>query len=170
MAKTPSKSPTAKSKVPEIVEYRSGDPLWIRWLLPCDMATVAKMDRLEFDHESWVEKDFAVFLKGHHTRLGFVATAHDHVVGYMVYEWFKNRVELVRLCVLPEVRRQTIATQMIVQLKERLRASKKCRHLAANVPDHLLPMQLFLKKEEFRALHVLSEEDGNDFYRMIYTF
>jgi len=168
MAKTPSKRSKAKSKVPEIVEYRSGDPLRIRWLLPCDMAAVVRMDRLAFDHNSWVEEDFTVFLKGR-TRIGLVATAHDHVVGYMIYEWFKNRVDLIRLCVLPEVRRQTIASQMIVLLKEKLLASKKCQQLAASVPDHLLAMQLFLKEQGFLALHVI-KEDGDDFYRMIYSF
>jgi len=53
MAKTPSKRSKAKHTVPEILEYRSGDPLRIRWLLPCDMASVARMDRLAFDLDFW---------------------------------------------------------------------------------------------------------------------
>ena len=167
MAKTSCKRSTAKRRVPEKREYRSGDSLTIRWLLQMDMPDVVRMDRLLFGLDSWVEDDFTVLLKSH-LCVGLVATSHDYVVGYIIYEWSKNRVDLLRLCVLPEVQRQTIGTQMIACLKHKLVASQKCKHLVADVPDDQLAMQLFLKEQGFIASSIQNDE-GKEVYRMVYT-
>jgi ribosomal protein S18 acetylase RimI-like enzyme len=104
-----------------------------------------------------------------HNRIIQVVERGDRVVAHMVFRLLPESIQLVRLAVLPECRRQGIAEGMLHQLGERVLAGYPRRRVLAVVPEDNVPSQFLLRKAWYRAVRVLRQwEDGRDAYRFVY--
>jgi len=165
MAKTPKKKPANRRKVFEPFDYSPGDIPRIRYMVSVDMSAAVRLDRLCFGADSWVEEDFKNIERNKNV-ISMAATHNNHLLGYMIYELSKNRITVLRLCVLPDHQRKKVGTRLIERLKEKLNIQGR-KQLVVDVPDSHLPLQIFLKKLGFRATDIL-KRDGKEYYRMLY--
>lgn len=136
-----------------------------RWIVRVDMPSVLEIDRDSFD-EWWTEHEFKEQLKGTYC-IGMVAVRGEKVVGYMVYYLVKERIELVRLAVHPEHRRQGIGRTMLDRLVAKLSLQRR-KEAWFEVPEEFLPAQLWLRACGWRCEQIVESAacEGN-FYRFV---
>ena len=72
----------------------------IRWMIRRDMAEVLQIERSSFEYH-WTEADFLHCLRQRNC-IGMVAEHGNRVVGFMIYELFKNRLHILNFAVAPE--------------------------------------------------------------------
>lgn len=139
----------------------------IRWMIHDDLPAVVAIERLSFD-QAWSHDEFVLFLGGMH-RIGVVAEVGDAdhgftTVGFLLYELYQCRFDVVNFAVHPEWRRSGIAGQMLRPLAAKLDGSK-CR-INAVVRDSNLSAQLFFRSQGFRAVEILRgcyADDGDGY-------
>lgn len=117
-----------------------------RWLIRRDLQTVLDIDRDSF-WEPWGEDAFLEKLRQRNC-IGMVAVQgekkNEKIVGFMVYELWKEKLVLLRLAVHPEHRRQGVGRAMLDRLVAKL--SLQRRHEAwFEVPEENLAAQLWLR-------------------------
>jgi ribosomal-protein-alanine N-acetyltransferase len=121
----------------------------IRWMIRRDMPEVLAIEASSFEFP-WVEEDFIRCLRQRNC-IGMVAEHDDRVVGFMIYELNKNRIQVLNFAVDCEFR-----TRLALEVRE--------TNLAA---------QLFFRTTGFRAVSVLRnfyEDTPEDAYLMQYRF
>lgn len=136
-------------------------PAHIRWMIACDWpevlaisaATPFPMEASELD--KWLRRPNCIAV---------VAECGTKVVGFMIYELHKRRIELLYLAVAPDSRGHGLGLQIIDKLKRKMATNKKPQ-LAASVPESLLPVQKLLRSEGFKATSVVKARP-EDAYRM----
>ncbi len=98
-----------------------------------------------------------------------VAEIGDEVVGFMIYELHKNRLNLVSLGVDPNYGRRGIGSEMVSKLTSKLSPDRRNR-ITCCVSDSNLDAHLFLRSLGFKATRVLRGVgcDGSDEYEMVY--
>ena len=141
----------------------------IRWMIRCDMPTIQSIEAASFEYP-WQEEDFNRHLRQHNS-IGMVAEYDEQVVGFMVYECYKHRIELPNFAVHPKFRRRGVATHMVAKLTGKLSVGRRTE-IALKVKETNLPAQLFFRESGFRAVSVLRdslEGTSEDAYRMIFT-
>ena len=119
----------------------------------------------------WCEEDFLYCLR-QRNRLGMVVEYGEEVLGFMIYELHRAKLNVLNLSVHPDYRHQGIGSQMIKKLVGKL-SSHKRKCVMFTVRESSLGMQLFLKDQGFRASRVLREEfddTGEDAYLMQYRY
>jgi ribosomal protein S18 acetylase RimI-like enzyme len=100
--------------------------------------------------------------------IGMVAEHGGRVVGYMVYELFPDRIELLRLAVDPDARRLGVGRQLMRKLAGKLSTRKRNR-IGVHVRESLLPAHLFFRDCGFAATRVVRGHfDGEDAYRFVF--
>ena len=123
----------------------------------------------------WAEEDFLRCLRAK-SRIGMVAEANfggpggEKVVGFMIYELHKKRLEILNFAACPQHRRLGVGRQMAAKLVGKL-ASHRRTKLGLVVSDHNLGAHLFWRAMGFRATAVLRghyEDTGQDGYRLEY--
>jgi len=142
----------------------------IRWMIRRDMPEVLAIEASSFEFP-WVEEDFIRCLRQRNC-IGMVAEHDDQVVGFMIYELNKNRIQVLNFAVAPEFRRRGVGTQMIAKLIGKLSAQRRTR-IALEVRETNLAAQLFFRTTGFRAVTVLRnfyEDTPEDAYVMQYRF
>jgi ribosomal-protein-alanine N-acetyltransferase len=140
----------------------------IRWMIRRDMVDVLRTERDSFEF-SWTEDDFLKCLRQRNC-IGMVAEADDRVVGFMIYELHKNKLNVLNFAVAPPYRRQGIGTQMIGKLVAKLTTHRRSKVTLA-VRESNLSAQLFFRQQEFKAVKVLKnfyEDSGEDAFLMEY--
>lgn len=139
----------------------------IRWMIRRDMPRVMQIDGLCFEY-SWTEDEYICLLRQRNC-IGMVAELRDEVVGYMIYELHKRRLDLIVLAVDPGYSRRGIGSAMIEKLASKLSPLRRNR-ITCCVSDSNLHAQLFLRDQGFRAVGVLRGAgiDGSDEYEMVY--
>jgi ribosomal-protein-alanine N-acetyltransferase len=138
----------------------------IRWMIRRDMADVLRTERNSFEF-SWTEDDFLKCLRQRNC-IGMVAEAEDRVVGFMIYELHKNKLNVLNFAVAPPHRRSGIGTQMIGKLVAKLTTHRRSKVTLA-VRESNLAAQLFFRRQEFKAVKVLKnfyEDSGEDAFLM----
>ena len=165
MTKIPKKQSTRQRKVFEPFDYSPDDMPHIRFMVQVDIPAAIRLDRLCFGVDSWLEEDFKNVLRNQNV-ICLAATHNDHLLGYVIYELSKNKITLLRLCVLPDHQRKKVGTRLMARLKEKLVLQGR-KQLVMDVPDGHLSLQIFLKKLGFRATSIL-KEDEKEKYRMVY--
>jgi ribosomal-protein-alanine N-acetyltransferase len=125
----------------------------IRWLIKRDVQEVLTIEDLSYDLLAW---DRVSLIKNMQVRnrIGMVAEAGDKVVGYMVYQLNEDHVELLRLAVHPNWRREKVGTQLVWKILSKLTAHRRPR-LLAFVRESQLPAQLLFRSQGLRATKVL---------------
>ena len=140
----------------------------IRWLVSRDMAEVLDIEQESFEFP-WSEEDYLRCLRSRNC-IGMVAEYHGQVVGYMIYELGKNKIQLLNMATAREYRRCGVATQMIAKLIGKLSLQRRSR-ITLEIRETNLPAQLFFRSSGFRATQIIKnyyEQMQEDAYLMQY--
>jgi ribosomal-protein-alanine N-acetyltransferase len=113
----------------------------------------------------WREEEFLRVLRGRDC-IGMVAERGEAVVGFMIYELHRDRIECLRLAVHPDWRRRGVGRALVQKLAGKLSAYRRNR-LCWTASDGNLAGHLFLRACGARAVRVLrgASEGGGDAYR-----
>ena len=142
----------------------------IRWMIRRDMPEVLAIEHASFDFP-WCEEEFLRVLRQRNC-IGMVAEHGERVVGFMIYELHKTKLNVLNFSVSPEFRRQGVGHQMVAKLVGKLSSHRRTR-IALHVREGNLSAQLFYRVQGFRASGILREhyeDTGEDAYLMQYHF
>lgn len=142
----------------------------IRWLVSRDMEEVLEIERESFEFP-WTEEDYIRCLRSRNC-IGMVAEYQDQVVGYMIYELGKNKIQLLNMATAAAFRRCGVATQMIAKLIGKLSLQRRNR-ITFEIRETNLSAQLFFRSAGFRATQILKnyyEQMQEDAYFMQYRY
>jgi ribosomal-protein-alanine N-acetyltransferase len=142
----------------------------IRWMIRRDMPEVLQAEQESFEY-SWTEEDFLRCLRQRNC-IGMVAEAGEKVVGFMIYELHKSKLNILNFAVSPGQRRSGIGGQMVTKLISKLSSHRRTR-ITLEVRETNLAAQLFFRSQGFRAVRVLRayyEDSGEDAFLMQYRF
>lgn len=135
-------------------------PVSMRLFRPADMDAVQVVEEACFEYESWRPADFDHENK--RTSVVFlVAEADRHLVGYIMYDMKKSRIEVLSFAVHPQVRRRLVGHQMFQHIAKKLRPGR--REMLCEVTDQTLGTHLFLRSLGFRGVKV-NRRQGFDGY------
>lgn len=137
----------------------------IRWMIRRDMAEVQEIENLCFEFP-WTEDVFVGALKGN--VIGMVAERGDHVVGYMIYELHKTRLNVLNFAVQPRWHGTGVGREMVDKLKQKTGVQNR-QWITCDVREHNLDAQLFFKAMGFRCTNTIRgayEDTDEDAYRM----
>lgn len=140
----------------------------IRWMIRRDLADVMRTELASFEY-SWNEEDFLRCLRQRNC-IGMVAEHGDRVVGFMIYELHKNKLNVLNFAVAPQARRSGIGAQMCEKLIAKLTSHRRSKITLA-VRETNLAAQLFFRRFDFRASKVMKsyyEDSGEDAFLMEY--
>ncbi len=127
-------------------------PVQIRWLIRRDMGDVLRIERDCFEF-SWSEEDFLTCLRQRNC-IGMVAEHDQQIVGFMIYELHKSRLNILNFAVAAETRRQKVGTQMAQKLVDKLSQQRR-NEILLEVRETNLGAQLFFREHGFRAVSIL---------------
>ncbi|MEN6497323.1 MAG: ribosomal protein S18-alanine N-acetyltransferase [Thermoguttaceae bacterium] len=142
----------------------------IRWMIRRDMPEILAIEQESFEFP-WTEEDFIRCLRQRNC-IGMVAEHEDRVVGFMIYELNKNRIQVLNFATAADVRRRGVGTLMVAKLIGKLSVQRRTR-ITLEVRETNLPAQLFFRATGFRAVSVLRsfyEDTPEDAYLMQYRF
>jgi ribosomal-protein-alanine N-acetyltransferase len=134
--------------------------LTIRWMLRNDLPEILNIE--EFNAVPWDEEDFLIHLKKRNS-VGIVAEIDNKIVGYMIYEFGRKLFHVLNITVHKNYRRNGVASQIISKL------SSKKKNIEFVVNERSLELQLFLKKNGFKAVEIINkyfEKNSDDAYIM----
>lgn len=138
----------------------------IRWMIRRDMAEVLQIERSSFEYH-WTEADFLHCLRQRNC-IGMVAEHGNRVVGFMIYELFKNRLHILNFAVAPDYRNSGIGQQMVAKLANKLSQQRR-EFITLEVRETNLQAQLFFRGQGFQATRVLRDhyqDTSEDAYLM----
>lgn len=135
----------------------------IRWMIRRDLPDVLDIDARSF-FEPWSEADFVTQLRRREC-IPHVLELDERVVGYLLFNQLKDRLQVLRLAVHPGWRRMNVATDLVLHLLRRLHEARQ--RIVLDCPERLLEAQLFLRATSFQATAILPGycADGSDAYR-----
>ena len=142
----------------------------IRWMIRRDMPEVLAIEHAGFEFP-WSEEEFLRVLRQRNC-IGMVAELGERVVGFMIYELHKSKLQILDFAVHPEYRRQGVAAQMVEKLVGKLSSHRRTR-IVLHVRESNLAAQVFFRAQAFRATEVVREhyqDTAEDAYLMNYTF
>lgn len=130
--------------------------VYIRWLIRLDMDEVLLIERSSFEFP-WREADFVRCLRQRNC-IGMVAESlagesANRVVGFVIYEVYSSRIELLNLAVHPDVRRRGVGRQLMAALYARLSAQRT--RIGFHVRETNLPAQQFFRAIGCKATGVV---------------
>jgi ribosomal-protein-alanine N-acetyltransferase len=140
----------------------------IRWMIRRDMPEVLQIEQNSFEFP-WSEEDFFRCLRQRNC-IGMVAENNERVVGFMIYELYKDQLHVLNFSVAPDLRRREVGTQMVEKLVGKLSDRRRTR-ISLEVRETNLAAQMFFKHCGFRAVSLLRdyyEDTVEDAYLMHY--
>lgn len=140
----------------------------IRWMIRRDMKEVLAIERESFEFP-WFEEEFLRCLRQRNC-IGMVAESGERVVGFMIYELRKTKLELLNLAVDPEFQLRNVGTQMINKLIGKLSPDRRTK-IDVVVRERNLAAQLFFKATGFictKTLKKMYDDSSEDAYLMEY--
>lgn len=135
----------------------------IRWMIRRDLSEVLTIEDSNTDFP-WNESLFLRCLRQRNC-IGMVAEKDGCILGFMIYELHKYKLQILNLAVHPDFQRQAIASQMICKLKSKL-SEKKRTCIVVELRETQLSSHLFFQSQSFTATDVLrnhftdSDEDA----------
>ncbi len=142
----------------------------IRWMIRRDMPEVLAIEHASSDYP-WCEEEFLRVLRQRNC-IGMVAEFGERVVGFMIYELHKSKLQVLNFAVAPEFRRQGVGHQMVAKLVGKLSSHRRTK-IVLLCRETSLPAQLFFRVQGFLATEVLREyfeDTGEDAYAMQYLY
>ena len=140
----------------------------VRWMIRRDMVQVLEIERESFDFP-WTEEDFIRCLRGRDC-IGMVAEHKKQVLGFMIYELHRTRIELSSVAVADDMRRRSIGSRLIGKLTAKL-DRKRRRRISTVVRETNLQAQLFFRERGFIATDIIRDfydETSEDAFLMEY--
>lgn len=133
----------------------------VRWMIRRDLPEVLEIESNCFEFP-WLEEDFITCLQERNC-IGMVAEYDENVVGYMIYELHKKHIHILNFAVSPDCQRQSVATQLINKLINKLSVARRTE-LRLEIRESNLVALSFFKKMGFKAVAIIHEfyEDTND--------
>ena len=116
-----------------------------------------------------VEEDFVGHLRQRNC-IGMVAEHNQRIVGFMIYELHKARLQLLNFATGVDFRRLGVGLQMVDKLVDKLSQQRR-QEILLEVRESNLQAQLFFKAQDFRAVRVLRthyDDTTEDAYVMRY--
>lgn len=144
----------------------------IRWLIRRDMPKVLDIEHRVFEYP-WTEDDFYIALRQRNA-IGMVAEYCDTEIGYMIYNLYKTRLDLIAIAVDPLFHRQSVGRQLIDKLKSKMISQvtgMPRKRIVVKVRERNLQAQLFFSKMGFRAVSILPnyyEHTDESAYKFIF--
>ncbi len=139
--------------------------LHIRWMIQRDMPEVLEIERENYEYP-WPGEDFHLLLRQANC-IGMVATINGKVVGFMIYELYKTKIDVVNFAIADDSCCLGYGRKMLLVLKSKLGPSRRTR-LNWRVAETNLPVQLFLRKNGFNLFRVDSTDEQGDIYCFAY--
>jgi len=141
----------------------------VRWMVNRDMARVILIEQACFEFP-WSEDELRKCLKQRNVIPMVVESSSDEIMGYMVYELFSDKLQLLNIAVDPKQYRVGVGRAMIEKLIGKLYPDRRTKILAA-VRETNLNAQLFFKAMGFKAIEVLENyyNVDEDTYMMQYS-
>ena len=140
------------------------------WMIRRHMPDMLAIERASFEFP-WAEHDFIVELS-HRNVIGMSAVAADdesRMLGFMIYELFRDRLVVRNFAVHPEHRRRGVGTAMVDKLASKLSPHRR-DHIELHVRETNLAAQLFFRSRGFRAVSLVcgfyKQDSTEDAYRM----
>lgn len=141
----------------------------VRWMIRRDLPDVLGVEAVSFA-SPWSEDEFLGTLRQRNC-IPMVAECGDRVVGFMVYELHKARLEVLNFAVGPEHRRRDIGSQMVRKLKSKLSTHRR-RQVTATVRETNAAALGFFRGHGFLATKLLRghyDDTGEDGIRLAFT-
>ena len=117
----------------------------VQLLSAADIEAVVEIERLSNSHP-WTERNFHDALASGY--LCLIARDHGAVSGFAVARLLGDEAELLLIAVTPEMRRQSVALLLWIELAERLQASG-ARTVHLEVRESNRPAQAFYRSRGF---------------------
>lgn len=141
----------------------------IRWMIRRDMSDVLEIERSIYGSAAWNEDNFITCLRQRNC-IGMVVETDEKIIGFMLYELHKHRLNIISFAVAFDWRRLGVGTQMVAKLAGKL-SSHRRTSLTLAVRESNLDAQLFFRSQGFAATGVernFYEDTGEDAYAMEY--
>lgn len=129
-------------------------PVHMRWMCRQDLRAVLAIEEASFEFP-WAADDFIACGSSMQTVMR-VAEWRAEPVGYVVYERFPKRLQVLNLAVEPRYRRQDIGRQIMHDLKGKLETGNRSR-ITLECRERNLQGQLFFREMGFRAVSILKD-------------
>ena len=133
-------------------DLSAGLKVQIRWLIRRDMPEVLAIERASFE-QPWTEEDFLSCLRQRNC-IGMVAEHNQQIVGFMIYELHKSRLQVLNFAVAEDRRHVGVGSQMVAKLIDKLSQQRR-QEILLEVRESNLEAQLFFKNLDFLAVRVL---------------
>ena len=139
---------------------------YIRWMIRRDMQAALSIS--VNTSVRWVEEEFLGALRQRNC-IGMVAELDEKVVGYFVYQLYKNRIEILNFAVDVEHRKRGIGQRMIDKLKSKLHHQRRNK-IIIDVPEDQIETLYYFSKRGFIATELVRgrDDDGLDSIVMEY--
>jgi ribosomal-protein-alanine N-acetyltransferase len=131
-------------------------PVHLRWLIRRDMADVMLIETRCFPAEiAWSEDTFIECLRQRNC-IGMVAEHGERIVGFMLYELHRTKLQILNFAVHPDFQRQDVGRQMVEKLVSKLSPHRRVK-IEFHVRERNVAAQLFFRRVGFRAVEVLRD-------------
>lgn len=139
----------------------------IRWMIRADMRDVLRIER-DSHRYPWTEREFIDALRCY-ANIGMVCEKGERVLGYVVYQLHKQRLELLNFAVDPQFRRRGVGAALIRKMIGKLDVRRRGR-IVLHVTEENRDAQLFFREMGFRAEKTIHDYfcHGESAYRMVY--
>jgi len=140
---------------------------YIRWMVRSDLDSVVAIEKDLYDYP-WSQQEFLIALRQRNC-IGMVAERNEEVVGYMVYELHKTRIELLNFAVRARSQRLGVGSALIEKLKSKLVYERRNK-ISLELRERNLDGQLFFRQAGFLCTSILhgwyAVEEESVAYRM----
>ena len=89
------------------------DTVTIRPMRPEDIPVIAVIEQVVYT-DAWTRRDFKKQLR-EINRVGFVAERYGSIVGYLIYAWEKDCLEILNLVVTPPHQRKGVGSGLLLR-------------------------------------------------------
>lgn len=142
---------------------------YVRWMIRRDLDSVVSIEKDVFDYP-WSKQEFRIALQQSNCS-GMVAERNNEVVGYMVYELHRDRIELLNFAVRARSQRLGVGSAMVEKLKSKLAHERRSK-ISLELRERNLDGQLFFRQAGFLCTSILhgwyAVEEESIAYRMQY--
>jgi len=143
----------------KFMDALKGKQAKIRFLSRKDMEEVLNIELDCYPSNPWTKNDFHLVLRQPISQ-AFVAIYKTDIVGFLVYEMQPGKLEILNMCVPPEIQRCGVGTALMDRLKIGLGLKERSR-IVVLVRETNLDGQLFLNMQGFIATAILE-----DYYKL----
>ena len=116
-----------------------------RWMIKRDLPEVMELDRQWLGDLAWGEEEFLSLLRKRGVTALVIEDSYGHIVAYAIYLVHSDHLELDRIVVADNMRRQGVATGIVKWLKKKVDGHKNRNSVNAFVAEDNMAMQCTLR-------------------------